>query len=55
MANEPTNGDLLAAILQLRDATSAGFEHQDRRFDRLERRMGRLETRIEHVESRLSA
>lgn len=62
MQNEPTNTELLYAIVDLKDAMLAGFERHDLRFDAvdlrldtMDRRLGRIETRIEDLERRLPA
>lgn len=69
MALEPTNGQILEALIDFRDGVAAKLEQHDRRFDamdrrfdgmdmrldNLNRRMGRLETRIENLEGRLPA
>jgi len=69
MAHEPTNGQILEALIDFRDGVAAKLEQHDRRFDamdrrfdgvdirldKIERRMGRLETRLENLESRLPA
>jgi flavodoxin len=69
MAQEPTNGHILEALIDFRDAVVSKleqhdrrfddhdrrFDEHDRRFDNIERRMGRLETGIEDLEGRLTA
>ena len=69
MAKGPTNGEILEALIDFRDAVGLRFdavdkkleEHDrrfdehDRRFDNLERRIGHIETRIEDMERRLPA
>jgi len=63
---EPKLADILAAMIDFRDAVAAQFarvdgrfanleSRMDERFDRVERRLARLDDRVSSVEERLSA
>jgi hypothetical protein len=64
--NDYPGSDLMAAILDLRDATAAGFARQDanterlradmnRRFDLVDERFDRLDERFDRLHGRVAA
>jgi hypothetical protein len=52
---QPTNRDILDALVDFRDDVGARFEQIDTRFDRLERRVGKLEIGVDDGFNRLQA
>jgi hypothetical protein len=65
MMDEPTNRDVMNAVINLRDGMGEridrlseelknGFHNVDIRFDRLERRVGNIETRVENIEGEVT-
>ncbi len=53
MMNEPTNREILDALIDFREAVERCFEGVDRRFERVDHRFEALETRVTGLESEM--
>ena len=51
---QPKPADILAVLIDFRDAVTAGFDRMDGWFDRMEERFDRMEERFERMDERLS-
>ena len=55
MNDQPSNGDLMIAILDLANATQSGFARVETRLDRVETRLDGVETRLDRVETEMTS
>ncbi|MGC2128888.1 MAG: hypothetical protein WA629_02220 [Candidatus Aquilonibacter sp.] len=51
MNHEPSNGELMTAIVELHGAVTQGFARVDARFDRLEARVTSVEGELKGINS----
>ncbi len=49
MEREPSNTELMTAIVELHNATGQGFARVDARFEQVEARLARVETQITSI------